>query len=423
VEAEFGDIHVPSEVVPLSVTLFKEDAGCFSGGTEATSHGNGKTLEECGRITYDLGFKYFEFATDTGACFHCTETEITDTHAGVAYSLYLVEEKITTTTDDDQDCIDVAGTYSCTRNGESCGIFNMTQTGCSGTGGSGASSWNYTISEQTITADSGTTATVERHTGTIQINWSDGRVYLNCRDALCSNNNEASDWTEYKTNWNCGGSSEVQSHDRFETDAECQAFCVDDAFAAQWTTITGNGCRCYSSCMPGSDTSANGQFNTVWTKQAVAQYVSGGSDGSCPAGSVRVQDAECQQLSGVTLSNGEILSSYGREDCAPHFTPGQGCFYVSGNTHAHLNGVTYSTSAGCTAAEGQADHLALCKTQATADQGPDEVAETVTDQAWCDTHCTNGDNDADCPASRCICGTQGKGTGGEMEPFVGVIMR
>merc|ERR1712176_1099469 len=81
-------------------------------------------------------------------------------------------------------------------------------------------------------------------------------------------------------------------------------------------------------------------------------YISGGTDGSCPVGSVRVQLDECQTLAGSSIE-GRPIESFGREDCAAHFTPGTGCFFNGRNV--------YSTTAACATAVGVPGHSSVCK--------------------------------------------------------------
>merc|ERR1712048_1092765 len=81
-------------------------------------------------------------------------------------------------------------------------------------------------------------------------------------------------------------------------------------------------------------------------------YISGGTDGSCPVGSVRVQLDECQTLAGSSIE-GRPIELFGREDCAAHFTPGTGCFFNGRNV--------YSTTAACATAAGVPGHSSVCK--------------------------------------------------------------
>jgi len=81
-------------------------------------------------------------------------------------------------------------------------------------------------------------------------------------------------------------------------------------------------------------------------------YFAGGKDGSCPEGTTRIQKEECSRLAGKTLDNGVTLSTFGRSDCARHFTPKEGCFTNGKNT--------YTTTANCEVATGMSSHFAVC---------------------------------------------------------------
>jgi len=84
------------------------------------------------------------------------------------------------------------------------------------------------------------------------------------------------------------------------------------------------------------------------------ELVSGGTDGSCPAGSTRVTRRDCWSLNGWGM-NGETLSNRAwRVSCSSHFTPGAGCFY---NTHNNL----YLTPENCAIAAGHPQHFAVCE--------------------------------------------------------------
>jgi len=97
-----------------------------------------------------------------------------------------------------------------------------------------------------------------------------------------------------------------------------------------------------------------------------AHYISGGTDGSCPVGSYRVQTPECKTLGELRLDvDGEMVDSFHAEDCRPGYTPGAGCFgwrkphgygpvdYL----HLHL----WSTASGCSHATGKTEYFAVCR--------------------------------------------------------------
>lgn len=89
-----------------------------------------------------------------------------------------------------------------------------------------------------------------------------------------------------------------------------------------------------------------------------SKYISGGTDGSCPAGYRRATTTECTGLGDLVLPRKQS-GSWQREDCMSHFTPGAGCWHNTEEGH------TYSTRANCPQATGRDGfggnyHLALC---------------------------------------------------------------
>lgn len=81
-----------------------------------------------------------------------------------------------------------------------------------------------------------------------------------------------------------------------------------------------------------------------------SKYISGGSDGSCPAGYRR--ERRCRGLEKLMLTKKTSNGAFVRVGCRSHYTPGTGCF--------HNGRHVWTTALNCPEARGSSRYLALC---------------------------------------------------------------